>query len=212
MTPRPEWLGRVDYETCLARQRTQREAVIAGRADEVFWLVEHESIVTTGRRPTVVPDEATRARHGIALCRTERGGLATWHGPGQLVGYPIVSLRRRRLGVRDMVCGMEDGLIDWLATYGVHASRRAGAPGVWVGRDKIAALGIHVRHGVTIHGFALNLSPDLGVYELFTPCGIEDGGVTSLRALTGDAPSPEAAAVEVGEWVLRALVRRGCRI
>lgn len=202
--PHTAWLGVVEYHDAHARQRQRREDVIAGRADEVLWLLEHPPTITLGRRG----GEVIAAPPNVPVVPTERGGLATWHGPGQLVGYPIFNLGRRRWAVKEVVAGIEDGLIAWLARVGVQAGRRAGSPGVWVGHAKIAALGLHVRHGVTMHGFALNLRPDLAGYAAIVACGIADGGVTSVAALLGASPSPEVVANEVGQTVIAAISAR----
>lgn len=206
MTPRPEWLGRLRYGWAWQLQTLRREAVIDGLAPEACWLLEHDPVITTGLRAVddVPPDDVLRVR-GVDRHRTERGGLATWHGPGQLVGYLILDLPRRGLRVRDTITAIEQGLIDWLADVGVAAGRRAGYPGVWLGADKVAAIGMHFRRGVSMHGFALNLVNDLDGFGLITPCGIEDGGVTTLERVLGGAPTPEEAAIPVGHHVIAAL-------
>ena len=196
------WLGRVPYAWALALQHTRRDAIVAGTAPEVLWLLEHEPVITVGRR--AVPDLGDLAGD-IPVVRTERGGLATWHGPGQLVGYLLVDARRRGWSVKGIVRGIEDGITSWLAAAGVAAGRRSGAPGVWVGGDKICAVGLHFRRGVSMHGFALNLGNDLSGFAAIVPCGITDGGVTSLARLGVPAPTPEQAAPSVATWVGRAL-------
>ncbi|HCH64065.1 MAG TPA: hypothetical protein DFR83_14770 [Deltaproteobacteria bacterium] len=200
-----DWLGRVPYLDCLQRQRDRRNAVLDGSAQEVVWLVEHPRTVTVGRRPAPgTPTPEALARHGIAFAKVERGGLATWHGPGQLVIYPILSLPQRGFTVRAYIHRLEQGIIDWLAPYGVDAVRRAGAPGVWVDNDKIAALGVHIRHGVSIHGIAVNVAPDLGDYAHIVPCGLEGVGVTSLAQLGVRTDSLEKLAMDLGpELALR---------
>lgn len=147
-------------------------------------------------------DEARIASAGFALVATERGGLATCHEPGQLVGYLIRDVSG--IGVRCAVHAIEEGLIDWLAGRGIEARRRLDAPGVWVGPDKVAALGLHVRRGVTMHGFAINLSNDLRGFSLITPCGILDGGVTSVERCSGTSVTPAEAWASVATSVLRA--------
>ena len=139
----------------------QREAILAGRADEVIWLLEHPvGVITTGRRPiSVLPTNVQLAERGMELHRTERGGLATWHGPGQLMAYLMIRAQERGLGVRRMVCLVEGVIIDWLGIEGIQAQRRVGYPGIWVGTDKICALGLHFRRGVSMHGLAINLCP-----------------------------------------------------
>ena len=208
-----DWLGRLPYGEALERQRTYREAVIAGRAPEVLWALEHDPVITTGRRGVAdLPDEAGLAARGVALFHVERGGLATWHGPGQLVIYAIVRAADRGLGARGLVCALETGVITWIRAQGVAARRREGYPGIWApspnqagGLDKICAIGLHFRHGVSMHGVALNLRPDLSGFGLITPCGIHDAGVTSLQRLLGDAPSPETAAPAVTAAMIAAI-------
>jgi len=164
-------------------------------------MVEHPPVITTGRRAV-----ADLAGVGCDIVATERGGLATYHGPGQLVGYLILDVAGRGGSVRGTVFAIEAGVIAWLHAQGVGAARRPGFPGVWVGRDKICALGLHFSRGVSMHGFALNLDPDLSMYERFMPCGVRDGGVTSFGALQANAPTPGEAALDVADRVLAAFV------
>lgn len=195
------WLGRVPYAEALQAQRDRREAILAGQAPEILWALEHAPVLTTGRRaPAGLPDRAALASRGVDLHETERGGLATWHGPGQLVVYALIDAGRRGLGVRGLVTALEQGVITWLGAQGLPAGRREGYPGVWVqgtspaGLDKICAVGLHFRRGVSMHGLALNLTADLGAYRWFTPCGITDAGVTRLVDHRPDGPAPQAAA------------------
>ena len=190
------WRGRMPYAQALEEQRSHRRAILDGQADSVLWLLEHDPVVTTGRRvPEGTATVEELAAANIDFFSTERGGLATYHGPGQLVGYLVCDIGDYGLSVRKTICGVEEGIIRWLAGFGVTAGRRQGFPGVWVGEDKIAALGLHFRKGVSMHGFALNLTVDLAPYDLIVPCGITDGGVTSLQRLRpGEAPDPEEAA------------------
>ena len=204
--PHPRWLGRVPYRQALQAQRTRRAAIIAGEAAEAIWLLEHDPVVTHGRRAAPgTPSPQALAALGVDFLQTERGGLATWHGPGQLVAYLLIATQRRRIRVRELVCAAESGVIDWLAAQGVAAARRTGRPGVWVGRDKICAIGLHFSRGVSMHGVALNLCPDLSGFGLITPCGITDGGVTSLAKLIGTSPTPEQAAPSLGAALCAAL-------
>jgi lipoyl(octanoyl) transferase len=201
------WLGQVPYRTALERQRAHRQAVLAGRAQSELWLLEHPPVVTEGRRPPPIPTPVVLlAEHGIDWVRTERGGLATYHGPGQLVGYLIADIGPLRLSVRATVAALEQGLIDWLAGSGVQAGRRPEYPGVWVGQAKIGAVGLHFQRNVSMHGFALNLTTPLEPFGLFVPCGIHDGSVTTLAQLLGaSAPGPAEAAPAVAAAVLSAL-------
>ncbi|MCB9778500.1 MAG: lipoyl(octanoyl) transferase LipB [Alphaproteobacteria bacterium] len=202
-----QWRGRLPYADALAEQRARREAIVAGRADEALWLLEHDPVVTTGKRAVPGLDVVGLAARGIPVVPTERGGLATWHGPGQLVAYFLIDVEGRRLGPRVLVDRIQDTVAAWLDGLGVAAAPRPGLPGVWAGRDKICAVGLHIHQGVSIHGLALNLCPDLAAFSLFSPCGVAptDGGVTSVLALRGTAPSPEQAAASLGPALAVAL-------
>lgn len=170
------------------RQRELAAERAAGRLGDLLLLLEHEHVYTLGRRGDaahLLADAATLARLGIACHRVDRGGDITYHGPGQLVGYPIVRLRGAGRGVRAYVEALETALIEVAAAFGIAAATRPGRPGVWVGRQKLAALGITVSRGVAYHGFALNVAPDLAYFARIVPCGIADAGVTSLAALLG---------------------------
>jgi len=202
-SPRPQWLGRLGYAWAWRLQHLRREAIVAGTAPEAHWLLEHPSVITTGRREVAqLPSREELARRGTEVVHTERGGLATWHGPGQLVGYLMLDLGRRQVAVPALVGAVEAGLIEWLQARGVDAGCRAGAPGVWVGSNKIASLGFHIRHHVTMHGFALNLCPDLSGFDGFVPCGVAGAGVTSVLQATGRRLQPHSVAEDVGQTVL----------
>ena len=206
------WLGRRPYGEVLEQQRAHRAAILAGEADEAIWLLEHDPVITVGRRPAPgTPSPEQLAARGVAHFAVERGGLATWHGPGQLIAYIMVDAASRRLGVKGLVCAVEQGVIDWLKTLGVQASRRAGYPGVWVMDaipQKICALGMHFRRGVSMHGIALNLTCNLDGFSLITPCGITDGGVTTLAQLRALQCPPAQAADGVGAALSAAIARR----
>ena len=207
------WLGRVPYAEALERQRTRREAILAGEAEEALWALEHDPVITTGRREAgPLPDPTWLEAQGIALCKTERGGLATWHGPGQLVVYALINAGGRGLGPRGLVSALEDGVLGCLRDLGLSPTRRDGHPGVWVpsptspaGLDKICAVGLHFRRGVSMHGLALNLDPDPWGFSLFTPCGITDAGVTSVARQLGSAPSPKEASAALLEQLVSEL-------
>lgn len=205
-----EWRGRVPYATARQDALALREAIVAGEGTEAVWCLEHPPVITTGRRhPGPLPDAATLAATGTELVRTERGGLATWHGPGQLIVWPIVDIGRRRIGVRDFVRLLEDTVMGWLGEQGLAACRRPGAPGVWVreaGWQKVCAVGLHISRGVSVHGLALNLRPDLAGFSLIVPCGIADAGVTSLAALGRSPVSVQCAAEELGSRVADGIV------
>jgi lipoyl(octanoyl) transferase len=202
-----EWWGSdLCYSVALERQFARRDAVIAGRGGECLALLEHRSVITVGRRPAPgTPSPQALAAQGIDFCRTNRGGLATWHGPGQLIGYLVVDVWARKLGIKALVHGVETGVINWLGDIGIAADQRCGFPGVWVGQKKIAAIGFHFSRGVSMHGFALNLGPDLSGFGRIVPCGIADGGVATVANLMGSAPDPVAAAPSVARSILGSL-------
>lgn len=179
-------LGRQPYGPVLALQ----EQLAAERARDVvpdtLILVEHEPVYTLGRRAldeNVVASAGELARQGIAVVRTGRGGDVTYHGPGQLVGYPILHLGKRGAGAVWYVGCLEQVIIDTLAALGVSAGKDAANRGVWVGRNKIAAIGVRISRQITQHGFALNVCPDMSHYAGIVPCGLHDRGVTSLHLL-----------------------------
>jgi lipoyl(octanoyl) transferase len=180
--------GREAYGATWARQLELHRARVNGEIPDTLVLVEHEPVLTLGRQgegANLLLDSAALAARGVELHRVERGGDITYHGPGQLVGYPIVSLRERGLSVRQFVSGIEQALIDSVAQFGLSAGRDPINTGVWVGENKLAAIGVAIRRGVSYHGFALNVSTDLAQFGMIVPCGIVGRGVTSLTELLG---------------------------
>ncbi len=183
------WLGRVPYAEALALQdalvRRRRLGEIADR----LLLLEHPHVITLGTASSgehVLLGREERELLGIELFETGRGGDVTYHGPGQLVGYPILDLKPDRRDLHAYIRDLEEVLIRTVATYGIRGARRKGMSGVWVDRDKVAAIGVRVSSGwITSHGFALNVGTDLRYFESIVPCGIRDGGVTSIERLTG---------------------------
>lgn len=181
-------LGRVPYTEALALQRSLVEDRRAGRIGDTLLLLEHPHVLTLGvrgdggRSHILATDEALASR-GIEVHETGRGGDITYHGPGQLVGYPIVDLNPDRRDVHRYVRDLETVLIRTAADYGIEAGRVEGLTGVWVGDDKLAAIGVRIARWITSHGFALNVSTDLDQFNLIVPCGISDRGVTSLARL-----------------------------
>jgi lipoyl(octanoyl) transferase len=174
--------GLVRYEDAWQHQRELHEAVVAGDAPDTVLLLEHPPVFTAGKRT----DPSERPVDGTPVIDVDRGGKITWHGPGQLVGYPIVRLPRP-LDVVAYVRAMEQMLIDVCAELGVGATRVGGRTGVWL-RDpdrKLAAIGVRVRRVVAMHGFALNCDPDMSWFDRIVPCGIADAGVTSLSRELG---------------------------
>jgi len=172
----------LDYQDAWQLQQRIAADVRAG-ADDTLILLEHPPTYTLGARGNTEHLLLTReayARRGASVVQSDRGGDVTFHGPGQLVGYPIIDLRGRHEGALWYVGMLEQTMIDALHGYGIDAGRRDGARGVWCGNEKIAAIGVRVSRGVTMHGFALNVQTDLSYFDAIVPCGIRDGGVTSM--------------------------------
>lgn len=207
---RVEWQGLVPYPAALELQETTHALRVAGRCPDTLLLLEHPPVVTLGRGSALAREAIPRAAleaQGVAVCESGRGGRATYHGPGQLVGYPILPLPRFGLDVPTFVRQLEGAMLDAVRARGVAAARRQGYPGIWVGRRKIGAVGIHVRRLVTVHGFALNLTVDASAFGAIVPCGIRpgDGTISSLAELAGSAPSPAELAPEVARRLIRRL-------
>ena len=177
-------LGERSYAEVLEFQRKAAAQRITGEiSEDVLILVEHPPVVTLGRRKAdnkLPVSEAFLKSRGIELFEVERGGGVTFHGPGQLVGYPIVNLERHRLDLHWYLRQVEDALIRTLASFGIPGERNEGFTGVWTGGRKIASIGVHARSWVTWHGFALNVRTDLSYFELMTPCGINGVVMTSM--------------------------------
>ena len=203
-----EFLDRVSYRRGL---QIQAEALTA-RADaliaDTVFLLEHHPVVTLGKafgaRLTQRQRLALRDR-GVEIVNSDRGGQATYHGPGQLVAYPILSLRTRANDAHSYLRSLETLIIEWLASHGVAAGLEPGLTGVWVGHRKIASIGVSIRRGVTCHGFAVNLDPDLSVFQLFDPCGLDGSRVTSIYRETGAAPALAEAADSITPYLEESL-------
>ena len=206
-------LGLIDYADAVRLQDALVEQRLRDEIPDTLLLLEHSPVITLGRRATlgdVYLSEAQLAARGIQLERATRGGLVTYHGPGQLVGYPIVRLRARGLSVPCYVRSLELGVIDALAELGVAASIREHHVGVWTERGKIAAIGVAQRHGISLHGFAVNLQPDLQHFGLINPCGIAELGVTSAAAILGHPVDVADFKRRVARTVEQELVARAC--
>jgi lipoyl(octanoyl) transferase len=185
----PRFLGLVPYEVAYAEMRRFTGARSGSTPDEL-WLLEHPPVYTVGQAGRL--EHLLRAT-AIPVERVDRGGQITFHGPGQLVAYPLLDLRRRRLTVRRLVAALEQAVIDLLAGYRIAGERRPGAPGVYVAGAKIAALGLRVRNGCTYHGLALNVAMDLAPFRDIDPCGYKDLAVTQLADLGVHASVSEVA-------------------
>jgi lipoyl(octanoyl) transferase len=188
-------LGRISYASGLERQSALVADRQAGRVPDTLLLLEHDPVFTLGRNAKpenmLFTAEALRAR-GFDVFETGRGGDVTYHGPGQVVGYPILDLGPDRRDVHRYVRDLEEVMIRTCADYGLPAARVAGMTGAWVGDEKIGAIGVRIARWVTSHGFALNVSNDLAPFAMIVPCGIRGRGVTSLqRQLARTVPLPE---------------------
>ena len=181
-------LGLLEYQAAYCLQRCLHSQVVADELPDMLLLLEHPHVYTLGRRgqhSDILVSEKTLGELRAETHFTDRGGETTYHGPGQLVGYPIVNLRRWGGGVRDYVETLERTLIVALAEYGIDAHCEGKPTGVWVGDAKIAAIGVRVSRSVTMHGFALNVSPDLSYFDHIVPCGMPGVGVTSMERELG---------------------------
>lgn len=193
-------LGTVDYQDAWQLQRELADARVAGGPDTML-LLEHPAVYTAGKRT----EGHERPMDGTPVVDTDRGGKITWHGPGQLVGYPVIGLAEP-LDVVNYVRRLEESLISVCAGLGLETGRVEGRSGVWVeGNRKIAAIGIRVARGTTLHGFALNCDCDLGAYSAIVPCGITDAGVTSLTAELGRHVGVDDVRAKVADAVCDAL-------
>ena len=201
-----QWLGRIGYRDAWTLQKELVDARVAGSIEDRLLLLEHDAVLTLGRQADethVLASPRELRRRGIELIRVERGGEVTYHGPGQLVAYPIIRLGDRGILVRPLVAALEAAMIETCAQLGVEAFRRDGHPGCWVeGRAgaaprKIGALGLRIERGVSYHGIALNIDPDLRDFDLIEPCGMPGLISTSIAEELGrSAEPPTTAAVE----------------
>jgi lipoyl(octanoyl) transferase len=201
------WLGRMSFADALSLQEeiVARKRVESSLADE-FLLLEHEPVYTIGR----TPDQTSL--HGAThlpypLFQINRGGQATYHGPGQLMGYPIIDLRNYGQDLHKFLRWLEEFLIDFLTRFEIEAQRREGLTGVWVENRKIASIGVGVRHWITMHGFALNVCGDLSPFEHITPCGISGVRMTSIVRETGENVTVKAAAASMANFLPAAMHR-----
>jgi lipoyl(octanoyl) transferase len=199
MTCHVEQLGLVDYADGLCLQRERVAARKAGTIPDTLLLLDHPHVYTLGRnakKDNILLSAEQLTARGVQVFEIDRGGDVTYHGPGQLVGYPILDLTQHRRDIAWYMRSLEEVLIAVARDYGIEAGRLAGAPGVWVGNDKLAAMGVHISRWVTSHGFAFNVNTDLRYFDWIVPCGLRDKGVTSLQKLLGRR-------VEMGEVIER---------
>ncbi len=198
--------GARPYGAVWELQRRIHAERIAGGCPDTLLLLEHEPVVTVGRNGSdanlLLPEPLLRAR-GIDLVRTDRGGDVTYHGPGQLIGYPIIDLKGLHNDVHRFLREIEEAIIRTVARWGIAAGRNPGKTGVWVGDEKLASIGLKASHWVTMHGFALNVTTDLSAFDVIVPCGIAGCRMTSIERLCGRA----IAMREVGEAIVEELAR-----
>lgn len=206
-------LGRVFYDDGLYIQRTMASHVKEGHNTNQILILEHNSVFTIGRnssRKDIHVTDDFLGKHCIEVHNTDRGGQVTYHGPGQIIVYPICNLKSSNMNVRDIVYCLEETMICTAADFNVQATRLEGLPGVWVktirGPEKIGSLGLHVHHSITTHGLAFNVEPNLTHFKWITPCGITDKGVCSLRSLLGDtAPTVDQTIERMQTHLVRLL-------
>ncbi len=193
-------LGLVEYEPTWRDMQTFTDRRDAQTADEI-WLLQHPPVYTLGLNGN---PEHLLAPADIPVIDIDRGGQVTYHGPGQLVVYPMIDLRRQSLGVRELVSALEQSVIDLAANHGIDAQARADAPGVYVAGRKLASLGLRIRRGCSYHGLAFNIDMDLEPFSRINPCGFEDLEVTQLKDLGGPADL-ELVATELEQYLLKNL-------
>jgi lipoyl(octanoyl) transferase len=182
------WLGLVGYDQGLQLQERAVEGLRSNDAPEQLLLLEHPHVFTLGRgadSSNILADQQQLQTNSVEVHETGRGGDVTYHGPGQLVGYPIINLKPDRCDVHRYIRDIEEVLIRTIAEFGVTGTRIPGLTGVWVGNEKIGAIGVRIARWITSHGFALNITTDLNYFKMIVPCGISGKGVTSLSLVTG---------------------------
>jgi len=205
------WLGRVDYPRALRLQEDLVRRRRQGGVDDHLLLLEHPPVITKGssaRDEHILADEEERRRLGMEVFETGRGGDVTYHGPGQLVAYPILGLGDGERDAHGYLRRLEEVLLAVLADWGIQGRRDPRYTGVWVGEAKVAAIGVRLSHWITSHGFALNVDCDLDHFSAIIPCGIRGKAVTSMRALLGEAPDALRVRSRVVEHFGRVFRRR----
>lgn len=206
----PKWLGRITYEEGLKLQESVLNAKVAGDPENALFLLEHEPVYTMGRNR----DDSSLGEESILphpVHRTNRGGQATYHGPGQLVGYPVLDLSLFERDLHAYLRFMEEVLITLLKRHGITGIRVEGKTGVWVGDRKIASLGVGVRKWISMHGFAINVCGDLSPFNHITPCGLPGVVMTSLEAEGATGVSVQSCALEIGE-IFNDLLESGSKL
>jgi lipoate-protein ligase B len=197
-------LEHLAYAEALALMRGLVDLKKSANEPEFLMLLEHEPVFTLGRQSDeseILVSQECLKEQSISVHRIERGGLITYHGPGQLVAYVIFDLSRMRLGVSDLVDGLETVILNTLSDFGIQANRIDGYRGVWVGKQKIASIGIAIRKGITLHGLSLNYDPNLEHFEMINPCGLEGVKMTSISKLLKTAIAPAQLREKLAEYI-----------
>lgn len=201
------WLGRIGYEEALQRQHDAREAVQQG-AEDICLLLEHDPVVTLGRRGGLVDEAALHALQ-TPVISTDRGGYATWHGPGQLVAYPIMDTQRARYGIKPLVARLGDVMIAIAKAFGLDGVEfDPERPGVYVGGKKLGSIGLHLTRGISTHGLAINICNDLDGFRAIVPCGFADLQITTVAIETLANPTIDAARSVAEHLIPDMLARR----
>lgn len=208
------FLGKCDYEKALEIQYKILDKRQKGEIEDTLILVEHPHVITIGRNgdeANVVASEEYLKNRGIDVIKTNRGGDVTYHGDGQVVGYPIINIMQRKMGVKEFVAKLEEIFIELLKDkYNINAGRYPEFTGVWIDNSKITAIGLAVKKGVTMHGFAFNVNTILEHFKLIVPCGISDKGVTSVQQLTGYQVDFESINKQVLEYFCKVFEYDSC--
>lgn len=202
-------LGLLDYRACLAIQEGTHARVVADPAASCVLTVEHPPVLTLGKHADT---RFILAPKGVDVVPVDRGGEVTAHEPGQVVVYPILSLEYFRLTPKRYICLLEDAVTQTLSAFGLTAARDPEHPGVWIGREKVAAVGVRIKNKVTLHGLALNVSNDLELFSKIVPCGIMGRGVTTMNRLLGTPATPEAVRAVMRDNLARLLGAKAPRL
>jgi lipoyl(octanoyl) transferase len=201
------FLGRCEYREALEIQYKLLEKRQKGEIEDTLIIVEHPPVITLGNqaeKANIIVTEDYLKQQGIDIIETNRGGDVTYHGDGQIVGYPIVDIKNAKIGVRDFVNGIEEVFIQLLQQeLRIASERSAGQTGVWVGNNKVLAIGLAIKRGVTMHGFAFNVNTKLHHFNFIVPCGITDKGVTSVEKLTGETYGIEEMNKKVVDYFVK---------
>ena len=192
-------LGISEFKDTWNLQKELQEKRILGEIEDQLILVEHPAVYTLGKNAS--KDHIIKEKEGVSVIQTDRGGNITFHGPGQLVGYPILDLNFYKRSITWYMRELEQLMIDVLKEYGIEGSTKKGLTGTWVKDHKIAALGVRISRWVTMHGFSLNISPDLSYYQDIIPCGIQEYGVTSMAMIMGEeVPSMDEVKIKMVDY------------